>query len=156
MPISARTLKWLMRFYPPLLVSRIWVVDISDDFHSARVKVFKSMLNINFNRSIFGGSIYCAADPFFAILLWGVFHQKGIKTRVWLKSASVQFIKPAHTDLLIDFTLDSRQLMEAEDALNRTGKFIHTFSVQAVDKLGAISALINTEVYVRKIETSEK
>lgn len=156
MPISARALKWLMRCYPPLLVSSIWVVDISEDFRSAQVRLSKGMLNLNFNGSIFGGSIYCAADPFFAILLWGFFHRKGIETRVWLKSASVQFLKPAHTGLVLNFVLSDQQVQEAEAALAERGKFIHTFSVQAVDKLGVISALLNTEVYVRKIEASEK
>ena len=47
-----------------LLVQRIWVQGFDKGFKGVSVKVSKSILNKNFNNSIFGGTIFAAADPF--------------------------------------------------------------------------------------------
>lgn len=140
-----------MRFYPPLLINRIWVITISDDFTSASVKIAKSFLNTNFNRSIFGGTIYSAGDPFFALLVWGIFYKKNYKIKVWLKSASIQFLKPAHTDLLIEFKITPEQVSMAEEELLANGKYIQSFTFDVKDMNGIVCAQMNTEVYARNI-----
>lgn len=155
MRLSAGTLKWIMCFYPPLLINRIWVKRISADFSQAEVVINKSFLNSNFNRSIFGGTIYSAADPFFALMIWGVFHLRGYKTKVWLKSASIQFLKPAHTSLKLNFSLSPEDMLTAEAELNERGKYIHVFPVEVRNMQGELCALLQTEVYARKIETAD-
>src|SRR6476659_10348579 len=98
MNVSANTLKWVMRFYPPLFFQRIWVKNFSPDFRSVEVKINKSILNTNYNKSIFGGTIFSATDPFYALLFDQIFRKKGFKTRVWLKSAQIQYLKPGNRD----------------------------------------------------------
>ncbi len=154
MHFSASSLKWVMCFYPPLLASRIWVTSIKPDFSGADVRIFKSVLNSNFNRSIFGGTIYSAADPFFALLIWCIFHKKGYKTKVWLKSATIQFLKPANSNLSLSFRITPSEINEAEAELLGHGKYIHVFPVEVRDSTGELCALLNTEVYARKLETS--
>lgn len=151
MHLSAKGLKWLMRFYPPLLINRIWVITISDDFTYARVKIAKSFLNSNFNKSIFGGTIYSAGDPFFALLVWGIFNKKNYKVKVWLKSATIQFLKPAHTDLFIEFKITPQEVIKAEKDLLENGKYIQSFTIDVNDVRGIICAQMNTEVYARNI-----
>ena len=151
MRLSAKSLKWLMRFYPPLLINRIWVITISDDFTHARVKIAKSFLNSNFNRSIFGGTIYSAGDPFFALLVWGIFNKKNYKVKVWLKSATIKFLKPAHTDLFVEFRITPDEVNKAEEDLLENGKYIQSFSIDVKDVNGIVCAQMNTEVYARNI-----
>jgi acyl-coenzyme A thioesterase PaaI-like protein len=68
MVVSEKTLKWIMRFYPPLLLQRIWVIGFDKGFKGVSVKISKSLLNRNYNGSIFGGTIFAAADPFYPVL----------------------------------------------------------------------------------------
>jgi len=152
MNLSANSLKWLMRFYPPLFFNRIWVCSISTDFRHARVKVFRSVLNRNFNSSIFGGTIFTASDPFYALMIWGILRRKGYKVTVWMKSASIQFLKPALSNLTMQFEIGDSEAQEAETILNEAGKYIHKFSLDVKNVTGEICATIQNEVYARKLD----
>ena len=47
---------------------RIKIVSIKEGFKGCRVKIKKSFLNRNMNGTIFGGALFSASDPFYAIL----------------------------------------------------------------------------------------
>jgi len=156
MKVSAKTLKWALRFYPPLFFQRIWVLKFGNDFKSAEVKINKSIFNKNYNKTIFGGTIFSATDPFYALLFDQIFRKKGFKTRVWLKSASIQYLKPGNTDLYFKITVSDEDIEEAEIALKTIGKFVKTFPMEILNKHGEICALVNNEVYLRNLYKGEK
>src|ERR1700748_886149 len=105
MVVSENLLKWAMRLYPPLFFQRIWVVKFSKGFKGVHVKISKSLLNLNYNNSIFGGTIFSAADPFYPLLFHQVFTHKGYKVIAWSKSAEIQFIKPGLNKLYFKISL---------------------------------------------------
>jgi len=155
MNVSATTLKWALRFYPPLFFQRIWVQQFADDFKSVKVKINHSLFNKNYNKTIFGGTIFSASDPFYAILFDQILRRKGFKTRVWLKSASIQYLKPGSTDLFFKVVISDEEIAEAETALTTIGKFVKTFPMEIVNTKGEICALVNNEVYVRNLYHGE-
>ena len=112
MVISENMLKWGMRFYPPLFFQRIWVKKFDKGFSGVHVKIFKSFLNINYNNSIFGGTIFSGSDPFYAVLFDQILQRKNIKCRVWLKSASINYLKPGRTNLVFSITLTEEEIEE--------------------------------------------
>ncbi|WP_374164172.1 DUF4442 domain-containing protein [Arcticibacter sp. MXS-1] len=151
MLVSERTLKWVLRFYPPLLLQRIWVKNIGRDFRSVDVKICKSILNINYNRSIFGGTIYSAADPFYAVLFHQALLKRGYKTLVWQKAAEIDYLKPGMTALYFRVELSEAVLDEACLALDTEGKYVKSHPVAIVDKQGELCASVESVVYVRKL-----
>ena len=151
MKTSEKTLKWIMRFYPPLFFQRIWVKEFHRNFTGVDVKVYKSLFNRNYNSSIFGGTIFSAADPFYPILFDQIFRRKGIKTQVWLKSGSVKYLKPARTSLNFSIKLAHEEIKEAELALNRNGKFVATFTLHIYNKQHETCAVIENEIYIRDL-----
>ncbi len=155
MNVNSKTLKWLLRFYPPLFFQRIWVIKFADDFRWVKVKINKSLLNINYNRTLFGGTIFSASDPFYAILFDQILQQKGYKTRVWLKSAHIQYLKPGNTDLYFEINITDEDIAEAEQKLNTEGKFIKTYPIEMYNKEGILCALVQNEVYVRNLHHGE-
>ena len=150
MIVSEKALTWALRFYPPLLLQRVWVKKIKKDFLGAEVKVSKSIFNINFNRSIFGGTIFAATDPFFAVCLFQILTKKGYKVRVWTKSASIQFIKPAYTSLHFSFSISDDQINEICNELNSDRKCSKSYPLEIFDTKGELCAFVSTEVHVRK------
>ena len=82
MKVSEKTLKWVMRFYPPFFFQRIWVQRFHPGFTGVDVKISKSLLNRNYNASIFGGTIFAAADPFYALLFDQLFRRRGDRKSV--------------------------------------------------------------------------
>lgn len=155
MIVSPKTLKWVLRFYPPLFFQRIWILKFGDNFRSVSVKINKSFLNINYNKTIFGGTIFAASDPFFAILFDQILTKKGFKVRVWLKSAHIQYLKPGNTNLYFKIQLTEADVLEAQTALKTAGKFIKTYPIEIYNKQGAMCALVQNEVYIRNLLAGE-
>lgn len=143
--------KWMMTLYPPLLISRCRPLIVSDDFRHVRVKVARSFLNTNINGTTFGGSIFAAADPWYALMFWQIFAKKKKPVQVWVKSASIDYIKPADSHLYMDFIVTDEMLVEAENALANEPKITRNYPVEAKNKAGEIIAVITTEVYMRNL-----
>lgn len=149
MIVSERTLKWALNFYPPLFFQRIWIRRFHKGFRGVDVKIANSFLNRNYNGSIFGGTIYAATDPFFALLFDQLMQRKGYKLRVWLKSGSIQYLKPGHTALYFTLTITDEMIAEAEKALTEYGKFVKAYPIALYNKKGELCATASNEVYLR-------
>lgn len=153
--VSENSLKWLMRIYPPMLFQRIWVQKFEKDFKGVRVKIHKSLLNQNYNKSIFGGTIFSAADPFYPVLFDQIFKAKGYQVRVWLKSAAIQYIKPGRGHLYFHIHLSDEEISNAENILKSNGKFVKSFPIQFFNAQGELCAESKNEVYVRNLFPEE-
>lgn len=156
MRVSENTLKWAMRFYPPLFFQRVWVQHFEDDFFGVKVKLFKSILNQNYNRSIFGGTIFNAADPFYPILLHYVLLNKGYKTKIWVKRTEVDFIKPAYTSLFFHIRLNDETINRLCRGLNNEDKLTESFLTNLFDKNGQLCCTVKNEVYIRHLKENNK
>ena len=155
MVVSEDLLKWAMRFYPPLFFQRIWVVNFEQGFTGVRVKISKSILNRNYNGSIFGGTIFTAADPFYPLLFHQLFSKKGYHLVAWSKSAEIQFLKPGLTDLYFDIKLNADEIAEAEHVLNSGGKYIKAHPIDIYDNNGEICVSLMNEVYLRNLNFTD-
>lgn len=149
MRVSENFLKWAMRLYPPLFFQRIWVIGFDKGFRGVQVKINKSIFNNNYNDSIFGGTIFSAADPFYPLLFHQLFTNKGYQLRVWLRSADIKYLKPGRMDLFFKISLTDAEITEAEELLNTAGKFTKYFPLEIHNKNGELCALVTSEVYVR-------
>ncbi|MDB5021430.1 MAG: hypothetical protein JWQ28_2557 [Pedobacter sp.] len=156
MIVSEKMLRWGLCLYPPFLFQRISIRKFHKDFFGVDVKIAKSLFNNNYNGSIFGGTIYCATDPVYALLFDQVLQRKGFKVRVWLKSASIQYLKPGRSNLYFTVLLTDEMLEEAIHALNTVGKFVKAYPIEILNKEGELCATVMNEVYVRNLHTGEK
>lgn len=150
MKVSENILKWGMRLYPPLLLQRIWVQSIDSGFKGAQVKINRSLITLNFGKAIFGGTIYTATDPFYAMLFGQLLKHKGYHISVWLKSASIQFLNPGRTDLYYRITITDDMINEVEEALNKKGVFVKSYTIKIYSKTGDLYAIAKNEIYIRK------
>ena len=151
MVVSEGMLKWVMRLYPPLLFQRIWVVKFDKGYKGVEVRIKKSFLNKNYNRSIFGGTIFAAADPFYPLLFHQLFSHKGYKLIAWSKSSAIQYIKPGLTDLHFKISLNDDDIAAAETILNTVGKYTGHYPIDIYNKDGEICVSLLNEVYVRNL-----
>jgi hypothetical protein len=155
MVFSENTLKWVTRLYPPLLFQRIWVKKFDKDFRGVEVRIAKSLLNANYNKSIFGGTIFSASDPFYAVLFDQILQRKGFKVRVWLKSAQISYLKPGRTPLHFSINLSEEEVNEACEALSTVGKFIKSYQIEIYNTEGKVCALVTNEIYIRNLFMGE-
>ncbi len=155
MLVSEWTLKWAMRFYPSLFFQRIWVMKFTPGFRGVRVKINKSILNRNYNNSIFGGTIFSAADPFYPVLFHQLLTAKDYKVIAWSKSAQIQYLKPALADLFFTIDINDEDIAACEYDLNTIGKYLKTHPIDMYDKNGQLCASVLNEVYVRNLNYTD-
>lgn len=155
MKISENSLKWLMRLYPPMLFQRIWVKKIDKDFRGIDVKINRSLFTTNLGSATFGGTIFAATDPFYALLIGQIMQHKGFKITVWLKSAEIQYLKPARKDLHYSIKIDDEMINEVELAISNEGKFVKTYPIEIFDTTGDLCVIALNEVYIRNLNFSK-
>jgi len=155
MRVSENVLKWAMRLYPPLLFQRIWVLRFDQNFRGVSVKVNKSLVNSNYNNSIFGGTIFAAADPFYPLLFHQILTHKGYRVRVWMKASEIQYLKPAWKDLFFTIAITDEVIANIEETLIRGEKYIKVHPITMFDKKGELCVEVRCEIYVRSLEFTE-
>jgi len=151
MKLSEFTLKWLMNLYPPMLFQRIWVKKIHKNFRGADIKINRSLVTSNLGNATFGGTLFSATDPYYAMLFGQIMQHKGYKITVWLKSAEIQYLKPARTDLFYTITITDEMIADAEFALNNDGKFVKNYPIELFDKSGELCVTALNEIYIRNL-----
>jgi len=149
-------LRFILNIFPPLFFNRIILKKISEDYTEFKVILRKSILNMNFHKTIFGGTIFSAFDPFFPTMYYNIFHQKDRKLEIWLKRANIKYRRPANTDLNITFNVSPEDIKEAENALNKVGKFEKWHIVQAINNKGVVCAEAEMLVYLRDNKIKSK
>lgn len=159
--VSCRTLKpwqlrWILNWFPPLLFQRIRVREISADFLLVRLRAKHSLWNRNLNGTIYGGTIYSAADPIFPVMYWQALAHRGYALQTWLMATEARFLKPGASHLDFTFRLTAADIDSAEEELQRRGKAVRTHSVQAVDQHGAICAEFQLVSYLRLLRSGDK
>jgi acyl-coenzyme A thioesterase PaaI-like protein len=156
MLVSERVLKWAMRCYPPFLFQGIWTKQFEKEFTGAQVKIINNIFNRNYNRTIFGGTIFSAADPYYVLLFYQILIRKGWRVKLWLKHSTIDFLRPGNCNLYFKINLSPEDIEEVVAKLESDGKFIKTFRVEITNKEGILYAVVHNEIYIRLYKCSNK
>ena len=147
--LRRKTLQFILNIFPPLFFNRIILKKVSEDYTYMKVKIRRSILNINFHKTIFGGTIFSAFDPFFPTMYYNIFEQKNRKLEIWLKSANIKYKRPATTHLFLEFKISEDDIQTAESELDSNGKHEKWHKVEAINKNGIVCAEAEMLVYLR-------
>jgi acyl-coenzyme A thioesterase PaaI-like protein len=152
--VTPNNAKWLLKFYPPFLFNRISILDVSEDFTEVNVKIKRSLFNMNLAKTMFGGSMFSAADPFIAIMFWQIFAIRfNQEIIVWLKSAEIIYKKPAETSLFINFKISEGEIVEAKKFLEEKGRFVAEHEVSLKNTIGEVCAIVKLMSYLGNKES---
>jgi acyl-coenzyme A thioesterase PaaI-like protein len=111
-----------------------------------RVRLPLSWRTYNYHGTTFGGSVYGAVDPIHAIML---IQRLGSGHEVWVKGATVQFLKPGRSDLWACFRLEDAEV-EAVREQAAAGALERTYEVDLVDGEGVPHARVAVTLHVRR------
>jgi len=148
--MQPKELKRMLNLWFPFLLNRIRIISISDDFYNMQVCLKHSFWNRNPNKSIWGGSITSAIDPFFPVLMKQILLQKGIVTDFYSKAINVQFIKKVKSNLIFQFNISEEEVILAEKQLDQNGKYEGWHSADGVDSKSNVYVHGRVQVYLRK------
>ena len=139
----------MMSLYPPFLFARVRLEEVSPDFMFVKVRVKRSFLNNNLSGTMFGGTLFSAADPFYALMYWQVFaHRYDQKVKVWLKSAEIKYKRPAIGNIYLEFKLSEEDILVAKADLDTKGKHNQTHEVLLKNSKGEVCAVVHSVTYV--------
>ena len=146
---SSKLLRKVMNFFPPLLINRIKIVENDSDFMSLKVEVKYSWLNKNLQKAIFGGTIFSAIDPYYAVMYWQIFSTKGITMEVWIKKVEIRYRKAATSNLEIAFSLTENDIENAITGLKSDCKYEVWHDVNAIDENKEVCTEAKILVHIR-------
>ncbi len=135
----------LMNWYPMYFGTGGKILFWSGDWREVHLRLRRNVWTYNYVGTIFGGSLFAAADPFYMLIL---LRSLGNQYVVWDKTGSVRFRKPGRQTLYARFEITDEQLEMVREAVLANGQTEQTFKVDWVDAAGVVHAQIERLCYI--------
>ncbi|MFD3451204.1 DUF4442 domain-containing protein [Streptomyces sp. NPDC058691] len=145
--LTPAALRRAINWWPPYLFAGIRVLDIADDWSSARVRLRLHRFNRNYVGTHFGGSLFSMADPFWMLL---TMNRLGRDYLVWDRAAEIEFLSPGRGDVFADFKLTEDRLDDMRALTADGDKALVWFENDIVATDGTIVAKVRKQLYVRR------
>jgi hypothetical protein len=146
---SSKLLKRVMNLFPPLLVNRVRIAEADSQFMNLNVEIRYSWLNKNLQKAMFGGTIFSAIDPYYAVMYWQIFNSKNIPMEVWIKKVEIRYRIAATSDLKIKFSLTDSDINSAIQGLKKDSKYEIWHDVVAINEAQEICTEARVLVHIR-------
>ncbi|TAE63674.1 MAG: DUF4442 domain-containing protein [Bacteroidetes bacterium] len=142
---TSKKYRWLMNWYPMFFGTGGKILFWSSNHMELHVRLRKNLWTYNLVGTIFGGSMFAAADPFYMVMLHTILGKKYV---VWDKKASIRFRKPGNTSLYCLFKFTPGQIEDIKQQVAENGSTEITLPLLWRDKDGAAYAEIERVVYI--------
>jgi len=148
---ATRRARWGFNLFPAWRGTGARVMYIAADWREVHVSLPLSWRTRNYVGTIFGGSLYGAADPLYMIML---IHALGKDYTVWDKTATIRFLKPGRSTLFARFQLDEAEIVTIRKQLETARSIDRVYAVELADASGVVHATVEKTIYIRKAAAS--
>jgi len=149
--MNTNLFRWYFNFFPAYRGTGGWVTYISSDWKEVRVRLPLNWMTRNYVGTIYGGSIYGAADPMYMIMLIKILGPEYI---VWDKAASIQFKKPGKTTLYTTFRISDAEIERIRTMLESQASIDCHYEVNWIDQAGVVHACLEKTIYIKRKDKS--
>jgi acyl-coenzyme A thioesterase PaaI-like protein len=146
--MSPGTIRRLINLWPPFLFSGIRIVSVAKDWKRLEAELRLRWWNRNSLGTMFGGSLFAMADPFYPLMLQ---QHLGRGYTIWTKSASIEFLSPGRTVARATFLLSGEVVEEIRAATEDGGKCEPQYSAVISDPEGKVIARVSLRYHVRRV-----
>ena len=147
----SRVTRWGFNLFPAWRGTGARITYVRSDWREVRVRLPLNWRTRNYVGTIFGGSLYGAADPIYMIML---IKSLGPAYTVWDKSATIRFRKPGRSTLYARFLLEDAELVEIRRLLETEPSIDRVYVVELADADGTVHATIEKTIFIRKSSPS--
>ncbi len=142
---KSKMFRLMMNWYPMYFGSGGHILFWSMDSSEVHLRLKLSLWTRNYVGTIFGGSLFSAADPFYMVMLMKAL---GPAYVVWDKTAHIRFKKPAKTTLYAVLKILPEDLQSIKTQVKDCGHASKTFSIRWIDREQVVHAEIERQCYV--------
>jgi len=142
---QTRLFRFIMNLYPVYRGTGGRIIYIAADWKDVVVALRLNWRTRNYVGTIFGGSMYAAADP---ILMLQLIRILGKDYVVWDKAASIRFRRPGTKTLQMHFQITEEHLEKIKIEVASNKEFEFTEKLQWIDKEGKVYAELEKSIYV--------
>ena len=139
--------RWRFNLVPAWRGTGARITYIASDWREVRVRLPLSWRTRNYVGTIFGGSLYAAADPIYMIML---IRALGRGYTVWDRAATIRFRKPGRSTLFARFVLPEEELDEIRTILATASSIDRIYTVDLADAGGVVHATVEKTIYIRR------
>lgn len=134
-----------MNWYPMYFGTGGKILFWSGDSREVQLRLRRNIWTYNYVGTIFGGSLFAAADPFYMLMLLRILGRQYV---VWDKSASIRFRKPGRQTLYARYIITDEQLDTIRREVAANGQAEYTFTLEWMDEHGVVHAQIERLCYI--------
>jgi len=146
--IRARRLAF--NFFPAFRATGARVIYISEDMRRLRIKLPLNRRTRNIQGTLFGGAMYSATDPLYAMLVRVAL---GSGYVVWDKAGTIRYKKPGRATLYAECSLSDAQVSAMRKRLDSEPSIDLQYEIELVDAQGSVHALVQKTLYAARKET---
>jgi acyl-coenzyme A thioesterase PaaI-like protein len=146
---SLRT--WFRRlrfnFFPAFRATGARVTWISEDMRALRIELPLNLRTKNIYGTVFGGAMYAATDPLYAILI-----KVGLGPGyiIWDKVGAIRYRKPGRSTLYAECRVTEEELAELRAKLQTQASVDVEREIELVDEAGVVHATVRKTIYVAR------
>jgi len=145
--LSTKLKRWAFNFFPAYRGTGARITYIAADWREVRIKLPLTWRTRNYVGTIFGGSMYAAADPIYMIMLIKVL---GPEYVVWDKAAAIRFKRPGKGTLYAQFILTGEEVAAIKTAAGASPSVERSYLVELVDAEGTLHASVDKTIYIKR------
>lgn len=155
-PPRVRLRTWLLRLrfnlFPAYRATGARVIWISEDLRALRIALPLKRRTKNIHGTLFGGAMYAATDPLYAIL---VKVGLGSDYIVWDKAGSIRHRKPGRSTLYAECRVSGDELAALRASLESLPSVDIEREIELVDASGVVHAVVRKTLYVARRDAWE-
>ena len=134
-----------LNWFPAYRATGARIVEVAPDLKRVVVRLPLRRATKNGAGTLFGGSLYAATDPIFALLL--AVHL-GPDYIVWDKSATIRYRRPGREALTAEFLIDDAEIAAVRRAVAANGACDRNYSTYFRDAADVVHTEVEKTVYV--------
>lgn len=144
---------WLHRmrfnFFPAFRATGARVIYISEDMRKLRIELPLNMRTRNIHGTVFGGAMYAATDPLYAILVKTALGPGHI---IWDKAGAIRYKKPGRSTLYAECVLSDAQVASIRKRLETQPSVDLDYEIELLDERGVVHAVVQKTIYAARKE----
>ncbi|NOI20515.1 DUF4442 domain-containing protein [Vibrio coralliilyticus] len=139
--------RYLLNWFPAYRRAGARIRYLSSDFMCAQIELPCSWRTMNHYGFTWGGGIYAAIDPVYAVMLFKVFNGK---YKILDKTAEINFLKPATSTLNAKFKLTKRRIDLIKSQVEKTGHYQCVMNIKLEDENGNTCAICKKVISIKR------